>query len=75
MSEHKTDETYLQQRTKTLNNALSKWRFLVLVDVTASEVGRQLDDASEEHVDLVLNSAMGVKSPNTIMKRAKAMML
>ena len=72
---HKTDETYLQQRTKTLNNALSKWRFLVLVDVTASEVGRQLDDASEEHVDLVLNSAMGVKSPNTIMKRANAMML
>ena len=72
---HKTDETYMQQRAKTLDNALSKWRFIVLLDVTTSEVGRQLVGLAEDQVDLVLNSVMGVKSPNTIMKRANAMML
>ena len=36
---HKTDATYLQQGDQTLNNALLKWKFLVLVDEKCSEVG------------------------------------
>ena len=72
---HKSDATYLQQRDKTLHNAIMKWRFIALVDASCSEVGRQLDETDEDQMELVLCSAMGVKSPNTILKRANAMML
>ena len=60
---HKTDETYLEQRDKTMHNAISKWHFLVLVNTAHSEVGRQLEETPIEQVDLVLSSVMGVKSP------------
>ena len=72
---HKSDETYLQQKDKTMNGALAKWKFLVLTDTRFSEVGRQLVDADDEQIALVLTSVMGVKSPNTVLKRAGAMMM
>ena len=73
--QHKTDETYLEQRDKTMHNAIGKWRFLILVNTACSEVGRQLEETPVEQVDLVLSSVMGVKSPNTVLKRANAVML
>ena len=69
---HRSDETYLQQRDRTRNSALAKWKFLVMVDPQFSEVGRQLDGADDAQTDLVLTSVMGVKSPNTVLKRASA---
>lgn len=72
---HTTDESYIQQRDKTLKNALDKWRFLVLLEPSGSDVGRQLMFSSEDEIDLVLTSVMGVKSPNTILKRANALLL
>eukprot|EP00435_Cladocopium_sp_Y103_P054228 s873_g17.t1 len=72
---HKSDETYLQQRDRTLHNALVKWRFLIFLDLSRSEVGRQLLETDDDQVDIVLTSVMGVKSPNTILKRANALML
>lgn len=72
---HKSDETYLQQRDKTMKGALAKWKFLVLTDSRFSEVGRQLMDADEDQVELVLTSVMGVKSPNTVIKRAGALLM
>ena len=72
---HVSDETYIQQRDKTLKGALAKWRFLVMLDKSASDVGRQLLDADSDTVDSVLTSVMGVKSPNTVLKRANAVML
>lgn len=71
----KSDATYLQQRDQTLRNALMKWKFLVLLDAKCSEVGRQLDLSDGSQMELVLGSAMGVKSPNTFLKRANALML
>ena len=47
----------------------------MLVDAKCSEVGRQLDLSDESQMELVLGSAMGVKSPNTFLKRANALML
>ena len=72
---HKTDETYLQQQTRTMNNALAKWKFLILLDPSCSEVGRQLETADDTQIELVLTSVMGVKSPNTVLKRASAMLM
>ena len=72
---HKSDETYLQQKDRTMKGALAKWKFLVLTDCRFSEVGRQLIDADDEQVALVLTSVMGVKSPNTVLKRAGAMLM
>ena len=72
---HKTDETYLQKKTRTMNNALVKWKFLVMLDPACSEVGRQLQTADDTQIELVLTSVMGVKSPNTVLKRASAMLM
>ena len=72
---HKTDETYLQQRDRTMNNALAKWKFLVMLDPAHSEVGRQVGTADDDSATQVLTSVMGVKSPNTVLKRASALMM
>ncbi|CAL1131406.1 unnamed protein product [Cladocopium goreaui] len=72
---HTTDATYIQQRDKTLQCALQKWRFLVMLDPQASDVGRQLVGKDEQETELVLTSVMGVKSPNTVLKRANALLL
>ena len=39
---HKTDETYLPQRDKTMQTALSKWKFVIFLDTFFSDVGKQL---------------------------------
>ena len=72
---HVSDETYLQVRDRTMKGALAKWKFLVMLDLECSSVGRQLLDADADTVNDVLISVMGVKSPNTVLKRANAMML
>ena len=72
---HVSDETYMQQRDRTMKGALSKWRFIVMLDLEKSDVGRQLKDADTDTVDNVLVSVMGVKSPNTVLKRANATMM
>ena len=72
--QHKTDETFIQQREKTMHGALAKWRFLVCLHPDSSDVGRQITDLDEKQVDEVLISVMGVKSPNTVLKRANALM-
>ena len=46
----------------------------MMVDPQFSQVGRQLDGADDAQTDLVLTSVMGVKSPNTVLKRACALM-
>jgi hypothetical protein len=73
--QHKTDETFIQQREKTMHGALAKWRFLVCLHPDSSDVGSQISDADETQVDAVLVSVMGVKSPNTVLKRANALMM
>ena len=47
----------------------------MIIDPQFSEVGRQLDGADDAKTDLVLTSVMGVKSPNTVLKRASALMM
>ena len=58
-----------------MEGALQKWKFLLLLDPSFSEVGRQLELEDEDTQNLVLCSVMGVKSPNTVMKRANAIMM
>ena len=58
-----------------MKGALSKWKFIVMLDVARSEVGWQSIDADADTVETVLISFMGVKSPNTVLKRANAVML
>lgn len=67
-----SDANFLAQRSKTMNAALSKWRFILCLDLAQSDVGLQLagdDDA------LVLESVIGVKSPNTVLKRANSILM
>jgi hypothetical protein len=64
----KADETYLQQRDKTLHNALTKWKFLVLIDVSCFEVGRQLDEMDEKQIDQVLSSAVSASRSQSLVQ-------
>lgn len=66
--QHRSDASFLEQRDKTLGNAIEKWRFLITVYPEQSVVGRQLMTVDTAEVDIVLLSVMGVKSPNTILK-------
>ena len=50
--QHKSDDTFLQQREKTLKSALQKWRFMTLIDPACSDVGRQIMDMEEPEADL-----------------------
>ena len=59
---HKTDDMFHQQRDKTLQNALQKWRFLVSHDLECSDVGRQLKAVDESETDFIITSVMGVES-------------
>lgn len=71
--EHRVDESYLEQRDRTLRSAIKKWQFLVMLDPKASEVGRQLLEGEESTT--IIKSVIGVKSPNTAVKRANALMM
>ena len=51
---HTPDATYIQQRDKTLQSALQKWRFLVMLEPEASDVGKQLVGKDEQETELVL---------------------
>ena len=46
-----------------------------MLEPEASDVGRQLVGKDEQEAELVLTSVMGVKSPNTVLKRANALLL
>ena len=70
---HATDESYLQQREKTLKTATAKWFFLLRLKPECSEVGSLL--TVEDDPGLVLRSVIGVKSPSTVIKRANSILL
>ena len=74
-TQQKSDATFLQQREKIIGNAIEKWRFVISIDSSYSEVGRQLSQADAAEADVVLTSVMGVKPPNTILKRVNAILM
>ena len=68
-----SDDNFLVQRSKTMPTALPKWRFILALDFDQSEVGRQLNGV--DSMDVVLQSVIGVKSPNTVLKRANSILM
>lgn len=68
-----TDDNYLVQRSRTMKTAIAKWRFIVLLDYQQSEVGRQIATQADE--ELILQSVIGVKSVNTVLKRANSILM
>ena len=67
-----SDENFVEQRQKTMNLALTKWRFLIMLDPALSEAGRAMQGGDEK---LILESIIGVKSPGTILKRANSLLM
>ena len=67
------NDSYWQQRDKTLKSAVDKWNFFLSLDTEASTVGRQI--ASDPHdADSIVTAVLGTKSPNTALKRINALL-
>ena len=67
------DETFMQQREKNSSHAIAKWILFLGCNLNASQVGQQIsvaDDPPEE----IVHAVLGVKSPNTSLKRANSML-
>ena len=67
------DETFQQSRDRTMKYALSKLDFLLRLKPRASRVGSQII-ADPQDTDQILLAVIGAKSPNTVVKRANAML-
>lgn len=70
---YSTDDTYLVQCALTMKTAVSKWRFILLTHHQHSEVGKQIATQGDE--DLISQSVIGVKSPNTMLKGANSILM
>lgn len=68
-----SDESYVVQRSKTMQTAVTKWRFILLLNYEQSDVGTQL--AGPGNDEAILESVIGVKSPNTVLKRANSILM
>ena len=73
--QRRSDASFLQQREKILSNGIEKWRFIIAMDSSQSETGKQLAGVDDSEIDVILSSVMGVKSPNTILKRANSILM
>ena len=67
---YKTDENFIEQKSRAMNNATQKWKFLIYLDLNCSETGIQFRDNGYDPV--LMESLFGVKSPSTIIKRANS---
>ena len=67
------EETFWEQREKNSKHAVAKWILFLKSDLTASQVGLQIESDPEAAEDIVL-AVLGVKSPGTCLKRANSVL-
>ena len=67
------EETFWEQRDKNSKHAIAKWILFLKSDLTASQVGRQIEHDVDSAEDIVL-AVLGVKSPSTALKRANSVL-
>ena len=67
------EETFWEQRDKNSKHAVAKWILFLKSDLTASQVGIQIENDVDSAEDIVL-AVLGVKSPSTALKRANSVL-
>ena len=67
------EETFWEQRQKNSKHAVAKWILFLKSDLTASQVGIQIENDEAAAEDIVL-AVLGVKSPSTALKRANSVL-
>ena len=67
------EETVWEQREKNSKHAIAKWILFLKSDLSASQVGLQIQSDEEAAEDIVL-AVLGVKSPSTSLKRANSVL-
>lgn len=67
------DQTFVEIRERDMQAALSKWYLVIRSDSSSSDIGRQIE-RDPNHAFDILRASMGVKSPNTVLGRANAML-
>ena len=67
------EETFWEQREKNSKHAIAKWILFLKSDLTASQVGMQIDSDPDAAEDIVL-AVLGLKSPSTSLKRANSVL-
>lgn len=67
------DQTFVEMRQRDMQAAVSKWFLVVRSNSSASDVGIQIE-RDPTHAFEILRASMGVKSPNTVLSRANAML-
>ena len=67
------EETFWEQRDKNSKHAVAKWILFLKSDLTASQVGKQIESDVDSAEDIVL-AVLGVKSPSTALKRANSVL-
>ena len=67
------EETFWEQRQKNSKHAVAKWILFLKSDLTASQVGIQIENDVDAAEDIVL-AVLGVKSPSTALKRANSVL-
>ena len=67
------EETFWEQREKTSKHAIAKWILFLKSDLSASQVGLQIDSEPDAAEGIVL-AVLGVKSPSTSLKRANSVL-
>ena len=67
------EETFWEQRSKNSKHAVAKWILFLKSDLSASQVGLQIESDMDAAEDIVL-AVLGVKSPGTALKRANSVL-
>lgn len=67
------EQTFIETRERDMQAAIGKWHIVVRSNSSASDVGRQIERDPTQAFE-ILRASMGVKSPNTVLSRANAML-
>ena len=67
------EQTFIEVRERDMQAAIGKWQLVVRRNSSASDVGIQIE-RDPTHSFEILRASMGVKSPNTVLSRANAML-
>ncbi len=67
------EQTFIEMRERDMHAAIIKWHLVVRSNSSASDVGIQIERDPIHGLEII-RASMGVKSPNTVLSRANAML-
>ena len=67
------EQTFIQTRERDMEAAVIKWSIVIRANSSASAVGKQIEHNPGDDIRII-RATMGVKSPNTVLSRANAML-